>query len=133
MDDVRSGDRPDGWALALSDEPIIAAKSQANQLPFAVLLAFFRTHGRFPRPQEEIDPEAVAELAWRIGMTSAKTLAVSERTLKRHRAEIRPLLGFREATVADGVVLTAWLRDHAVAVSRDMASEGRARTALPGH
>ena len=65
MDDVRSGDRPDGWALALSDEPIIAAKSQANQLPFAVLLAFFRTHGRFPRPQEEIDPEAVAELAWR--------------------------------------------------------------------
>ena len=122
MDELRSGDQPDKWwALALSDEPIITAKSRTNQLPFAVLLAFFRAHGRFARPQEEIAPEAVAEMAWRIGMTSAKTLAVSERTLKRHRAEIRAILGFREATVADATALTTWLRDHAVATSRDLA------------
>jgi Domain of unknown function (DUF4158) len=33
------------------------------------------------------------------------------RTWKHHRAEIRTLLGFREATVADAALLEAWLGD----------------------
>lgn len=45
--------------------------------------------------------------------------AAADRTLERQRAEIRALLGFREATVADAEALGAWLRDHAVAETRD--------------
>jgi TnpA family transposase len=114
---------PDGWKLTPADEPLIAAKSRANRLPFAMLLLFFRAHGRFPRAQQEIDPDTVADVARQLGTRpiSANALSVSDRTLERHRAEIRTLLGFREATVADGEALTEWLRDHAVADSRDMA------------
>ena len=46
---------------------------------------------------------------------------LGDHNLKRHRAEIRALLGFREATVADGEALTEWLSNHAVADSRDTA------------
>src|SRR5271157_111282 len=40
----------------------------------------------------------------------------TSRTWKRHRAEIRLLLGFREATVADAERLKDWLRDQVAAV-----------------
>jgi TnpA family transposase len=111
------------WTLPPEDEPLIAAKSRANRLPFAMLLLFFRAHGRFPRAAEEIEPDTVAYVARHLGISPApaNSPAVSGRTVERHRAEIRTLLGFREATVADGEALTNWLRDHAVADSRDMA------------
>ena len=42
--------------------------------------------------------------------------------MERHRAEIRALFGFREATVADAAALGAWARDHAVARTRDIGA-----------
>jgi hypothetical protein len=95
-------ERSKGWALGLADQAIVAAKSRANRLSFAVLLLFFRTYGRFPRAPEEIEPSAVAEVARQLGIqpVSVEALLVSDRTLERHRAEIRALHGFREATVA---------------------------------
>jgi hypothetical protein len=51
-------------------------------------------------------------------------------TLKRHRAEIRALSGARETTVADGEALTDWLRDHAVADSRDTRFDALLRPAV---
>ena len=112
----KRGADPGGCAL-------IAAKSRANRFSFALLLLFFRAHGRFPRTQDEIEPATVADVARQldIGLTSAQTLAGSGRTVERHRADIRTLFGFREASVADGETLTAWLRDHAVAETRDPA------------
>ncbi len=114
---------PKAWTLTPADEPLIAAKSRANRLSFALLLLFFRAHGRFPRTQDEIEPATVADVARQldIGLTSAQTLAGSGRTGERHRADIRTLFGFREASVADGETLTEWLRDHAVAETRDTA------------
>ena len=61
------------------------------------------------------------------------TQDMASRTWKRHRAEIRTLLGFREATVADGEALSDWLRDHAVKNTRDIgqlavAAETRCRS-----
>ncbi len=113
---------PDGWALTLSDGPLIAVKSRANRLPFAVLLLFFRAHGRFPRAQNEIKPDTLADVARQLGIESApaKFPDVSGRTIERHRAEIRTLLGFREMTVADGEVMKQWLCDHAIADHRDL-------------
>jgi len=114
---------PKAWTVTPADELLIAAKSRANRLSFALLLLFFRAHGRFPRTQDEIEPAIVADVARHldIGLTSAQTLAGSGRTVERHRADIRTLCGFREASVADGETLTEWLRDHAVAETRDTA------------
>jgi TnpA family transposase len=114
---------PKAWTVPPADELLIAAKSRANRLSFALLLLFFRAHGRFPRTQDEIEPAIVADVARQldIGLTSAQTLAGSGRTVERHRADIRTLCGFREASVADGETLTEWLRDHAIAETRDTA------------
>ena len=43
-------------------------------------------------------------------------LDLAARTLERHRAEIRALFGYREATVADAEALEDWLRDQAAVV-----------------
>jgi hypothetical protein len=39
------------WTLTPADHALIAAKSRANRLSFAVLLLFFRERGRFPPEQ----------------------------------------------------------------------------------
>ena len=87
-----------------------------------MLLLFYRAHGRFPRRAAEIEAEAITTVARQIDASSEPfdAMDMSDRTLKRQRAEIRSLLGFREATVADGETLTEWLRDHAVADCRDI-------------
>ena len=126
---------PDGWVLNPADRAIIAAKHHASRLSFAVLLLFFRGRGRFPRHSLEIGVEAIAAIAKQVNapIEPFDVLDISNRTLKRHRAEIRELLGFREATVADGEALADWLRDHAVMDSRNIdqltiAAEARCRS-----
>ena len=116
-------ERSDGWSIGLADRAAVAAKRQASRLSFAVLLLFYRAHGRFPRRASEIEAEAIATVARQIDVPADPfdAMDMGDRTLKRQRAEIRSLLGFREATVADGEVLTEWLSDHAVADSRDIA------------
>jgi hypothetical protein len=47
--------------------------------------------------------------------------SASGRTLERQQTEIRALLGFREPTVANAEEFGAWLRDYAVALTRDHA------------
>jgi Domain of unknown function (DUF4158) len=76
-----------------------------------VLLLFYRSHGHFPRRASEIELETIVAVAGQIGapVEPIDVVDLGDRTLKRHRAEIRALLGFREATVADGEALTEWL------------------------
>ena len=102
------------------DHALVAGKSRVNRLGFAVLLLFFRANGRFPEASE-IHPSIVARIAEQLGTNNGPILdqAWHSRTGKRHRAEIRVLFGFREPTVADAEEMAAWLRDHAVAHSRD--------------
>ncbi len=123
------------WNLTLADRPLVEAKRWANRLHFAVMLLFFRARGRFPRAAAEVDGAAVAELARTLGVpepTIAEPLLpdAADRTAERQRAEIRALLGFREAGVADAEELGDWLRDHAVARTRDpveLAGDAEAR------
>jgi uncharacterized protein DUF4158 len=106
------------WTLTPADHILIAAKSRANRLGFAVLLLFFREHGRFPADASEIDRQIVGEVAQQVHVSASEDLALnlSGRTAERHRAEIRSLFGYREATVADGEALEVWLRDQAAVV-----------------
>jgi hypothetical protein len=96
-----------------SDRALVMANHHANRLGFAVLLAFFRGYGRFPRTAAEVDRVIVDEIARQLAIEVPGdfSLSLSGRTAERHRAEIRALLGFREATVADAALLEAWLRD----------------------
>jgi hypothetical protein len=95
------------WMLTMADQTSVMMKHGANRLRFAVLLSFYRAHGRFPRTPEEIDSEAAALVARQLGVEpeDRNPLDMASRTWKRHRAEIRSLLGFREATVADATML----------------------------
>ncbi len=109
-----------GFLLSPADRILVAGKSRVNRLAFAVLLAFCRALGRFPRAREIIEPALVAQVARQVGCdTPAEAATVRSRTLKRYRAEIRTLLGSREASVADAEALGTWLRDNVVAETRD--------------
>ncbi len=114
------GDDP--WILSVADRALVRAKAVEGRVAFATLLLFFRLHGRFPRDPSEVDAASVAAIAkqLRVPAEPSGVFDVGERTLIRNRVEIRRLVGFREATVADGEVLADWLRDHAVADGRDM-------------
>ncbi|MFO0949702.1 MAG: Tn3 family transposase [Isosphaeraceae bacterium] len=106
------------WTLTPADHVLVAAKTRANRLGFAVLLLFFREYGRFPADGSEIDRPTVYEVARQIRLPPPEdhSLNLSGRTAERHRAEIRALFGYREATVADAEALQAWLRDQAAVV-----------------
>jgi hypothetical protein len=103
--------------LAPSDFAMVMAKSRDNRLAFATWLIFFRDHGRFPRGPSDLEAVDVVSLARQIevAVPADAGLLLAERTAKRLRTEIRARFGFREATVADAEMLTAWLRDHAAA------------------
>src|SRR3954469_6702152 len=118
--------------LTPADYALIGAKRRANRLGFAVMLLFFRERGRFPRGPDEVDAGTVADLARRLDVPEPDPDALfpfgaAERTLERQRAEIRALFAFREATIADAEALGIWLRDYAVAETRDI---GRLAAAL---
>jgi len=115
-----SEDLIDTWTLRPEDHALVVGKSRANRLGFAVLLLFFRANGRFPEASE-IHPSVVSRVAEQLDTNNGSIVdrAWQGRTGKRHRAEIRVLLGFREPTVADAEEMAVWLLDHTVAHSRD--------------
>ena len=89
-------------------------KHRANRLGFAILLTFFRDRVRFPRDESEVEPHGIAALSRQLNVPPPVDgdSFLTGRTAERLRAEIRFRFGFREATVADADMLTAWLRDH---------------------
>ncbi len=120
--------------LTANDRALILTKHHANRLSFAVLLAFFRERGRFPRRPTEIERALVNEITAELRLASAADLRfpLSGRSIERHRAEIRELLGFREATVADSEALTEWLQRQTAATGANAEQltqqlEGRCR------
>ena len=115
MDGVDTADDP--WILAPGDHALVMSKRGRTRLGFAILLAFFRDRGRFPRHESEVDPQGIATLSQQLNVRApvdGEALLVG-RTAERMRSEIRVRFGFREATVADADALSEWLRDHAAA------------------
>jgi TnpA family transposase len=112
------GTAAEAWTLTPADHALVMIKNSGNRLGFAVLLLFYRAYGRFPKKPTEIDADALARVARQLGVESDHhgEYDTTGRTWKRHRAEIRALLGFREATVADAALLEAWLRDQVPSV-----------------
>lgn len=94
----------DPWTLSAAERAFIRAKAVEGRLAFATLLLFFRERGRFPRVPSEIDAATMAAVARQLRepVKPFDVTDLGDRTLKRHRSEIRKLLGFREATIVDG-------------------------------
>lgn len=105
----------DSWILTPGDHALVMSKHGKTRLGFAILLAFFRDHGRFPRHESELDPQRIVALSQQINVRAPVDgeAFLAGRTAERLRSEIRVRFGFREATVADADMLIEWLRDHA--------------------
>jgi TnpA family transposase len=111
--------------LTPAEYALVMAKNAANRLGFALLLVFYREHGRFPPSLAEIDPGLRAQVVRQLGLepTWPDRYDPLQRTWKRARAEIRALFGFREVTVADADNLASWLGDRVIgAVGSEIAS-----------
>ena len=101
------------WTLVGAERDLVVVKHPDTQLGFGLLLKFYGRFGRFPRGRSELHQDAVDFMAKQLGV-EAGSLGFYEwtgRTIKRHRAEIRTHMGFRECTVADAQMLTEWLAE----------------------
>jgi len=110
------------WALLPEERILLSNKAGATRLGFTVLLKFFQFAGCFPRYAGEVPPSVVDHIAREVGVPAAlwPEYRWKGSTIEYHRAQIRSLLGFREAAVADGVALTAWLNDQVGAQDRHL-------------
>jgi hypothetical protein len=65
----------------------LAGRIDAGKLGFAVQLAFWRQHGRFPDDEAEVAPAVVANLASQIGVSveALDGYAWAGRSGRRHR------------------------------------------------
>ena len=99
------------WTLVEADRQLLANKTGASRLGFALALKFFDIEGRFPRHAGELPRPAVSYMASQVSVAT-HTLADYDwagRTNRYHRAQIRRAFGFREATVGDEDKLATWL------------------------
>lgn len=62
MNDMDSSAK-DQWLLTPAERELVMAKNRANRLGFAILLTFFREHGRFPRDETEVETQSIAVLS----------------------------------------------------------------------
>jgi TnpA family transposase len=104
----------ESWSLRPEDKALLGNKSGATRLGFAVLLKCFQYEGRFPRQRQDVPGTIIESIAGQIGIPAEawRHYDWEGRAIKYHRAQIRQVLGFREATVEDGKALSHWLVEH---------------------
>ena len=103
------------FTLFPHEHQIIAPlRTDYTRLGFAVLLKCFLLDGRFPQFRMDVPTTVIAFLAQQLAIDPVVYVqyAWRGRSSEDHRAQIRALLGFREATIQDGDDLTAWLTTH---------------------
>ena len=78
------------WSLLPEDLMLLAGRVDAGKLGFAVQLAFWRQHGRFPDDEADVAPAVIAHLAGQvgIGVDALDGYAWAGRSGRRHRVSI---------------------------------------------
>jgi Domain of unknown function (DUF4158) len=98
------------WTFDEADWRLLANKTGATRLGFAVLLRFLELEGRFPADADEVPAAVVDYLAGQVKVDRAELDGYwTGRAVKYHRAQIRRELGFRESTLEDEQRMTEWL------------------------
>jgi Domain of unknown function (DUF4158) len=59
------------WTLLAGERELLANKTGATRLGFAVLLKFFQCEARFPQSRQEVPVSVVASLAKQVGVLAA--------------------------------------------------------------
>src|SRR5262249_10805292 len=128
------------WTLSQDERALLANKTGATRLAFALLLKLFQRDGRFPERREEIAGNIVTYLAQQLGVSPDVYLAVdwSERTQRQHRAQIREHCGFRVFGAQDEAEFVTWLRARVTtpnpeAETLKLAAYGHLRAQHLGH
>ncbi len=109
------------WTLVPPELELLGNKTGPTRLGFALLLKFFQSEARFPKDAHEIPETVINYVAKQVG-ASPECYPQYEwhgRTIEYHRARIRKLHGFREATVNDANALTQWLSEQVLPQERD--------------
>jgi len=109
------------WTLMPPEVELLANKTGATRLGFAALLKFFQIEARFPQSATDIPPMVIDYLAKQVKVAPEQfqKYAWRGRTIEYHRAQIRKLHGFREATVEDANTLSQWLQKEILEQERD--------------
>jgi Domain of unknown function (DUF4158) len=117
------------WTLDEADWRLLANKTGATRLGFALLLKFFDLEGRFPANAEELPQIAVDYVAGLVKVPPAQLTryGFTGRTIEYHRAQIRADRGFREANGDDERRMVDWLAGELCPVELD---HGRLREDL---
>ena len=112
------------WTLLPAELELLANKTGATRLGFALLLKYFQIEGRFPHSKHDIPKAVLPHVARQVGVPVDQYLAYDwrGRSIKAHRAQIRTWLGFREATVEDAEQLVSWLCDEVLLGSQHIHS-----------
>ena len=109
------------WTLMPPELELLANKTGATRLGFALLLKFFQHQARFPKDAQEIPETVITYVAKQTNVEPElhRQYDWYGRSIKYHRAQIRELHGFREATVADANALIRWLGESVLPQERD--------------
>lgn len=80
--------------LTPSELELAITKHRANRLSFAILLTFFREHGRFPRDETEVEMQGIAALSQQLDVPAPAEgeAFLTGRTAERVRAETEAIL-----------------------------------------
>jgi TnpA family transposase len=110
------------FTLVADDEELLANKTGATRLGFALLLKCFQLEGKFPAAKHEIPKDVVNYVAHQLKLEGSLFAQYDweGRTIKLHRTQIREQYQFREATNADTEDMTAWLISTRLAADQNM-------------
>ena len=108
------------WTLDEADWRLLANKTGATRLGFAVLLKFLELEGRFPADGAEVPSAALDYIAGQVKVDRSELDGYwSGRAVKYHRAQIRVERGFRESTLDDERRMVDWLAGELCPVELD--------------
>lgn len=99
------------FTVQLADWELIANKTEATRLGFAILLKYFQYEGAFPKQATDVPPALVAFVAEQVSVPIAAFASYlwRGRTIEYHRGQIRAALDFRPSTEQDLKELATWL------------------------
>ncbi len=101
------------WSLLQEDLALLAGRIDAGKLGFAVQLAFWRQHGRFPDEEADVAPAVIAHLAAQIGISveALEGYAWVGRSGRRHRVVIIDHLAVAVFDEVTDARFRRWLAD----------------------
>ncbi len=110
------------FTLVAEDEELLANKTGATRLGFALLLKCFQLEEKFPSAKHEIPKDVVNYVAHQLKLEASLLVQYDweGRTIELHRTQVREHYHFREATVVDTEEMTTWLISTTLAADQNM-------------